>query len=66
MIMKAGVAAFILTSADLKGNEMAEIFVNSLPGMLKVIKKHPRPFIAKITSNGKVSVIEDSLFAKTK
>lgn len=30
-LMKAGVAAFILTSGDLQGEEMAEIFVKALP-----------------------------------
>ena len=58
-LMKAGVAAFILTSADLKGNEMAEIFVRSLPAISKTIKKYQKPFIAKITRNGRVSVIEN-------
>ena len=45
-LMNAGVAAFILTSADLKGNEMAEIFVNALPAISKTIKKYQKPFIA--------------------
>ena len=57
--MKAGVAAFILTSADLKGNEMAEIFVRALPAISKTIKKYQKPFIAKITRNGRVSVLEN-------
>ncbi len=58
-LMKAGVAAFILTSADLKGNEMAEIFVRALPAISKTIKRYQKPFIAKITRNGRVSVIEN-------
>jgi predicted nuclease of predicted toxin-antitoxin system len=58
-LMNAGVAAFILTSADLKGNEMAEIFVNALPAISKTIKKYQKPFIAKITRNGRVSVLEN-------
>ncbi len=54
-LMKAGVAAFILTSADLKGKEMAEIFVSALPAIFKTLKKHHKPFIAKIIRNGKVT-----------
>jgi len=38
-LMNAGVAAFILTSADLKGKEMAKIFVNALPAISKTISK---------------------------
>ena len=57
-LITSGVAAFILTSADLKGKEMAEIFVKALPAIQKVIKKYPKPFIAKITRQGKVSLIE--------
>jgi predicted nuclease of predicted toxin-antitoxin system len=58
-LMNAGVAAFILTSADLKGNEMAEIFVNALPAISKTIKKYQKPFIAKIARSGRVSVLEN-------
>jgi len=58
-LMNAGVAAFILTSADLKGNEMAEIFVNALPAISKTLKQYQRPFIAKITRNGKVTVLDN-------
>lgn len=58
-LMKAGVAAFILTSADLKGNEMAEIFVKALPAICKTIKNHQKPFIATIIRNGKVTVLKN-------
>ena len=57
--MKAGVAAFFLTSEDLKGNEMAEIFVHTLPAISKTIINYQKPFIAKITRNGRVSVLEN-------
>lgn len=57
-LMQAGVAAFILTSADLKGNEMAEIFVKALPAISRTLKKYQKPFIAKIIRNGKVTVLD--------
>ncbi len=56
--MNAGVAAFILTSADLKGSEMADIFVKALPAISKTLKKHQKPFIAKISRNGRVALID--------
>lgn len=56
-LMKAGVAAFILTSGDLQGEEMAQIFVKALPAILRFLSKHKRPFIAKIARNGSISML---------
>ena len=55
--MKARVAAFILTSGDLQGDEMAKIFVNALPAMSKFLARHRKPFIARIARNGSVSML---------
>ncbi len=54
-LMNAGVAAFILTAGGLQGEEMARIFVRVLPTIQKLLAKHPRPFIARITASGAVS-----------
>jgi predicted nuclease of predicted toxin-antitoxin system len=56
-LMKAGVAAFILTSGDLQGEEMAQIFVKALPKITWFLQKHAKPFIAKITKDGSVSLL---------
>jgi len=56
-LMKAKVGAFILTAGDLKGNEMAQIFVKALPAISRFLAKHPRPFIAKITRSGSVAML---------
>ena len=56
-LMKAGVAAFILTSGDLQGEEMAQIFVKALPKMTRFLQKHAKPFIAKIAKDGSVSLL---------
>jgi len=55
--MKAGVAAFILTSGDLQGEEMAQIFVKALPRITRFLKSHTKPFIAKIAKDGSVSLL---------
>ncbi len=55
--MKAGVAAFILTSGDLQGEEMAQIFVKALPRITRFLKKHPKPFIARIAKDSSVSLL---------
>lgn len=56
-LMKAGVAAFILTSGDLQGEEMAEIFVKALPRITRFLKNHTKPFIAKVAKDGSVSLL---------
>ena len=55
--MNAGVAAFILTSGDLQGEEMAQIFAKALPGIARFLSKHKRPFIAKIARDGSVTML---------
>jgi 5S rRNA maturation endonuclease (ribonuclease M5) len=55
--MKAGVAAFILTSGDLQGEEMAQIFVKALPRITRFLKNHTKPFIAKIAKDSSVSLL---------
>ncbi|WHZ23650.1 MAG: hypothetical protein OJF47_002762 [Nitrospira sp.] len=52
-----GVAAFILTTGDLQGQEMANIFVAALPGIAKFLTKHKKPFMAKVGRNGSVSMM---------
>ena len=55
--MRGGVAAFILTSGDLQGEEMAQIFVKALPRISRFLKNHTKPFIAKIAKDGSVSLL---------
>jgi predicted nuclease of predicted toxin-antitoxin system len=56
-LMNAGVGAFILTAGDLQGDEMAEIFVKALPPIAKFLRKHKKPFIARVVRNGSVSML---------
>ncbi len=56
-LMNAGVAAFILTSGDLQGEEMAQIFVKALSAITRFLSKHKRPFIAKIARDGSVTML---------
>ena len=55
--MRGGVAAFILTSGDLQGDEMAQIFVKALPRITRFLKNHTKPFIAKIAKDSSVSLL---------
>ena len=56
-LIKAGVAAFILTSGDLQGEEMAQIFVKALPRIERFLQKYAKPFIAKIAKDGSISML---------
>lgn len=54
-LMDAKVAAFILTSGNLRGEEMGEIFLKAHSRMLKFLSDNTRPFIATVTRDGKVT-----------
>ncbi|MEP6889228.1 MAG: hypothetical protein ABI955_00860 [Nitrospirota bacterium] len=56
-VEEIGVAAFILTSGDLQGEEMAQIFVKALPRIERFLQKHAKPFIAKIAKDGSVTLL---------
>ena len=55
--MSARVAAFVLTSTDLTGPEMAEAYVKALPRMKGMLVGQPRPFIAQVSASGAVKLI---------
>ncbi len=56
-LINAGVGAFILTAGDLQGDEMAEIFVKALPAIVRFLRKHKKPFIARVLRDGSVSLL---------
>ena len=56
-LVRARVSAFVLTSGNLCGAEMAEIFIKALPTMCRFAARYSPPFIAKITKNGSVSML---------
>lgn len=55
-LMDAKVAAFILTSGKLRGEEMGEIFIKAHSRMLKFLSDNSRPFIATVTRDGNVKM----------
>ncbi len=54
-LMDAGVAAFVLTAGEMRGEEMGEVFATALPRMLRFLEKNSPPFIATVTRKGNVS-----------
>lgn len=58
---KAKVAAFILTSMNIKGEEMAAAFVKALPKIKRLVKNQSRPFVATVSRSGDVTLKQDWL-----
>ncbi len=53
-LKNSGACMFVLVSGNLRGSEMAEIFVQAVPSMKSFIAKTSAPFIAKVHKDGKV------------
>jgi hypothetical protein len=56
-LASAKVKAFVLTSTQLQGSEMAAAFVTALPRIKRFIANHPPPFLCRVSRNGKVSLL---------
>ena len=56
-IQAAGVRMFVLGAGDLQGSEMAAAFVRALPRMERFVRRHPAPFIARVTKSGAVAML---------
>lgn len=55
-ILASGARAFVLTAADLSGQEQAAIIVGALPRVLRLCRQ-PGPFVATITRAGIVTIL---------
>ena len=55
-LLAARVKAFVLTSGNLTGAEMAEVFVRNLPKIRSLAARTKAPFIAKVTRSNVVEL----------
>jgi predicted nuclease of predicted toxin-antitoxin system len=46
---------FILVAGNLRGAEIASVFVKALPRIFRVLRSRPGPFVARITSGAQVT-----------
>ncbi len=53
----AGVALFIFTGTRMRGAAMGDALVRALPEMTRLLELQRRPFIAKVTRTGSVSLV---------
>jgi predicted nuclease of predicted toxin-antitoxin system len=58
-LLAARVRAFVLTSGNLTGAEMAEIFASNVRRIERFARRTKPPFIAKITRNGVIEEYPD-------
>jgi len=56
-LLAAKVRAFVLTSGNLRADEMAEAFIKALPRMEHFLRKVKRPFVARVTRGGKADLL---------
>ncbi len=58
-IRRAKVRAFVLAAqGNLRAETLAEIFIKALPKVRKTVTKQKPPFVAKISRNGDVTMLE--------
>ena len=47
---------FVLTAGNLRGIEIAAVFVTALPRIFKVLQSIPGPFVARVSQSGHIKV----------
>ncbi len=57
-LLSAGVRAFVLTAKGLRGAENAQVFVEALPAIHRLLNRQPGPFIAKVTRSAEVVLLK--------
>lgn len=55
VLYASNLAAFFLNSANMRGEEMAQAFIQAMPRMLNMLENNTPPFIATVNRNGKVT-----------
>lgn len=58
LLTEARVRTFVLTAAGLKGDEQAQVLKEALPAMLRLLRRHASHFIARVTAESNVEIIE--------
>jgi len=58
-VASSNVCLFTLNRQDFTGEQMADIFYKAIGAMQNFVRKHPAPFIAKVTRASKVEAWRD-------
>ena len=57
-LRQAGVRAFVLTAGGLTGQEQVQVLRSALPAMVRLLRRRPMAFVARVTAGSRVEVIE--------
>lgn len=57
-LRQAGVRTFVLTASDLNGDDQARVLKEALPAMLRLLRRRSAHFVARITAESSVQIIE--------
>ena len=57
-LKEAGVRAFVLTTAGLRGEDQGRVVNEALPAMLRLLRRRAANFVARITAQSDVQIIE--------
>jgi len=61
---EARVRTFVLTAANLRGEEQAQVLREALRAMLRLLRRRTSHFIARVTAESNVEVIEFHKYVK--
>lgn len=54
-LRSSGARVFILVAGNLRGSEIAAVFVAALPAICRMLQSHQGPFVARIAKGGTVA-----------
>lgn len=57
ILLSAGVRAFVLSSANMTGAEMAQAYRRAAMRMLRMASSEKRPFVARVGRSGEVTIL---------
>lgn len=53
-LRSSGARVFILIAGNLRGSEIASVFVSALPAICNILRAHRGPFVGRIAKSGKI------------
>ncbi|MCS7026839.1 MAG: hypothetical protein NZV14_18730 [Bryobacteraceae bacterium] len=52
----SGARVFVLVAGNLRGCEIAAVFVGALPAICRILHAHDGPFVARVAKSGKITL----------
>lgn len=55
-LRSSGARVFVLVAGNLRGSEIAAVFVSALANIYRILHAHQGPFVARITKSGQITL----------